>query len=76
MGKFTLLAQVLKILGEQKYGMQYGLTKPDGSSISVSEAQLVAEVLNYLRTQVQLVIGYSVTTKDLNDFLNANGVVP
>lgn len=70
------LAQVLKVLGEQKSGMQYGLTRPDGSNTSVSEAQLVAEVLNYLRSQVQLVIGYSVTTKDLSEFLKANAIAP
>jgi len=70
------LAQVLKVLGEQKFGMQYDLTRADGSNTSVSEAQLVAEVLNHLRSQVQLVIGYSVTTTDLIDFLKTSGVVP
>lgn len=41
-----------------------------------SEAQLVGYVLEYLRKQVQLVIGYAVATRDLNDFLKKQGITP
>jgi len=67
------IAQVLSVLTGQKFGLQYELNHPDGTKSSVSEGQLIGEVLNYLRSQVQLVIGYSVITQDLNDFLAANG---
>lgn len=43
---------------------------------SVSQGQLAGYVLEYLRTQVQLVIGYAVTAKDLNDFLKGQGITP
>ena len=56
--------------------MQYTATRPDGSKVALSEAQLVGEVLNYLRSQVQLVIGYSVTTDDLVAFLREHDVTP
>lgn len=68
--------QILTVLASSKNILQYERHNPDGSITSLSEGQIVAEVLNYLRSQVQLVIGYSVTTKDLKDFLNANGITP
>ena len=53
-------AQILSILEQQKFGMQYGATSADGKPINISEAQLVGAVLNELRRQVQLVIGKAV----------------
>jgi len=59
--------------------------KNDGSGIhfgwkilgkSVSQAQLAGYILESLRTQVQLVIGYAVTAKELNYFLKAQGITP
>jgi S1-C subfamily serine protease len=70
------IAQILKVLSAQRAILQYERVNADGTKVSLSEGQIVAEVLNYLRSQVQLVIGYSVTTQDLNQFLNANGVAP
>jgi len=69
-------AQILKVLENQKFGMQYNGTKADGSPITMSEAQLVGKVLDELRRQVQLVIGQAVLLDDLKSFLRANKIDP
>jgi hypothetical protein len=56
--------------------MMYTVTLPDGTHKEISEAQLVGQVLDELRRQVQLVIGYAVTTGNLKDFLKLNGIEP
>lgn len=70
------IASILEALENQKSGFTYNATGPDGSTVSFSEGQLVGAVLQYLRSQVQLVIGYAVTTEDLNGFLKAHGITP
>lgn len=70
------IESILKALEEQKFGLQYPATRADGTSVTLSEGQLVGAVLQYLRSQVQLVIGYAVTTSDLNAFLVAQGISP
>lgn len=57
-------------------GMQYRYILPDGRETSVSEGQVVADVLQAIRSQVQLVIGYSTITSDLIDFLQRNKIDP
>jgi hypothetical protein len=42
----------------------------------MSEAQVVEYVLEYLRSQTQLVIGYAVTVIDLRSFLGSQGLAP
>ena len=51
-------------------------TKPDGSKEQISEAQVTEEILQYLRSQTQLVIGHAVVAKDLRSFLKTNGIDP
>jgi S1-C subfamily serine protease len=69
-------AEILQVLENQKFGMQYNGTKPDGTPITFSEAQLVGKVLNELRRQVQLVIGQAVLLEDIKAFLVANKIEP
>ena len=57
-------------------GVQYTKRNGDGSTENVSEAQLLAEVIDYLRSQVQLVIGYATTSKDLRKYLQSQGLTP
>jgi len=66
----------LKALKEAKYGLMFEKTLPDGSKESLSQAQVVEEILQYLRSQTQLVIGYAVLVKDLRAFLKVNGINP
>jgi S1-C subfamily serine protease len=67
------IAKIIEGLKNEKSGIYSGWTI---NGQPVSQAQLAGYVLEYLRTQVQLVIGYAVTTKDLNDFLKAQGIAP
>ena len=60
----------------QSTGQTYTVTRQDGSTTKVTEAQLVASVLHYLRSQTQLVLGTAVLSTDLNEFLRKNGVEP
>lgn len=66
----------LKALKEAKYGLMFEKTLADGSKESVSEAQVVEEILQYLRGQTQLVIGYAVLVNDLKIFLKLHGIEP
>jgi Trypsin-like peptidase domain len=67
---------ILKVLEAQQFGMMYPAKMPDGSTKQFSEAQLVSNILDELRRQIQLVIGYAVLTGDLKAFLQTNGVDP
>jgi len=67
---------ILDALKTQRSGMMYEQVNPDGSKTPISEAQLLASVLDDLRSQVQLVIGYAVFTSDLSQFLRRNGIDP
>lgn len=40
------------------------------------QAPPIGRVFSYLFSQIQLVIGYAVTTEDLNGFLEAHGIKP
>jgi S1-C subfamily serine protease len=63
-------------LSKATQGMVYHTTYADGRKDSISEAQMVAKLANYLRSQVQLVIGYSATPGNLRNFLIAQGIEP
>jgi S1-C subfamily serine protease len=49
-------------------------TNPDGTKERMSEAQVLEYVIQYLRSQTQLVIGHAVMTSDLKDFLKSNKI--
>ncbi len=49
---------------------------PDGSKRETTEAKIITDVLKFLRSQTQLVIGHAVTTVDLGPFLIKQGIVP
>jgi S1-C subfamily serine protease len=69
----------VKIDGLKKngLGLRYRGVDASGKSVEVgSESQLLADIINYLRSQVQLVIGYAVPAHYLRDFLKTAGVDP
>lgn len=70
------IESALTALANQKSGFTYTRTLPSGESEIVSEGQVVAEVLAYLRSQTQLVLGHAVTSHDLIIFLKKEGVEP
>ena len=70
------IEKALKALKEAKYGLMFTKTNEDGTKEEVSEAQVTEEILQYLRSQTQLVIGHAVLAKDLKGFLKANSIDP
>jgi S1-C subfamily serine protease len=72
----THIAQIIDVLSKQTSGFMYEGKTPDGKTVSFTEGQLIGEVLQYLRGQVQLVIGYSVSPEDIAKFLKARGITP
>ena len=69
-------ASALTALENAQSGLTYTATRPDGSTFTLMEGQIVAMVLTELRRQVQLVIGYAVLLDDIKAFLNANNINP
>jgi S1-C subfamily serine protease len=70
------IIKALEVLKSNRSGLNYTGTKPDGSKITISESQLVGDVLTYLRSQTQLVIGHAVLAKDVYNFLKENNIEP
>jgi S1-C subfamily serine protease len=70
------IATILELLSKQQSGFTYEGTKADGSKVTFTEGQLIGEVLQYLRSQVQLVIGYAVSPEDIAKFLKARNIKP
>jgi S1-C subfamily serine protease len=66
----------LAALQAQASGFIYTAKKPDGTTQTFSEGQVVAMVLEELRQQVQLVIGHAVMLGDLRAFLKASNIDP
>lgn len=70
------IEKALKALKEAKFGLMFTKTKADGTKEDISEAQVTEEILQYLRSQTQLVIGHAVLAEDLRAFLKANNIEP
>jgi len=66
----------LNALRTQPYGFSFVRSKPDGTEEVVSQAKIIEEVLRYLRSQTQLVIGHAVPIADLRAFLSSNRITP
>jgi serine protease Do len=79
-GKLAPLPQyiesALRASKDQRSGFVFAKTYPDGKKEEISEAQVIEEVLQYLRSQTQLVIGYGVMIGDLKKFLRSNNIDP
>lgn len=70
------IKRALEVLKKQTSGLSYTKTKTDGTTERVSEGQVIADVLQYLRNQTQLVIGHTVLLADIKEYLKKNGVEP
>jgi S1-C subfamily serine protease len=71
-----LTESALEALSNQSSGFVYTKKLPDGTTQNVSEGQVVAEVLKYLRSQTQLVLGHAVTNQDIRSFLKDRKIDP
>jgi hypothetical protein len=72
----SYIESALDALANQKSGFVYTRTLASGKTENISEGQVVAEVLTYLRSQTQLVLGHAVTSQDLKAFLKKEDVEP
>lgn len=71
-----VVQSILEALDTQKSGFSYTATLPNGTTQQFSEGQLIGKVLNELRDQIQLVIGYAVIPNDIRMLLGTVGVAP
>ncbi len=70
------IESALEALKNQESGFSYTKTLADGTTEKVSEGQIIADILDYLRSQTQLVVGYAVSLEDLKTFLKEKGIEP
>jgi S1-C subfamily serine protease len=63
------IISALEALKNQQSGFAFTARTSDGKEKTLTEGQVIAEVLTYLRSQTQLVIGYAVSTAHLLEFL-------
>lgn len=63
---------ILKAMRENKLGTIWEHTKPDGTVERFSQDQMLEKVIQYLRSQTQLVVGHAVLPGQLNRFIKAN----
>ena len=63
------IESALEALKQNPSGFIYTKTRPDGTTEQMSEAQLLEELLQFLRSQTQLVVGHAIKSKDVREFL-------
>jgi serine protease Do len=66
----------LQALSGAQHGFSWTRTKPDGSTVNMTEGQIIAGILDELREQVQLVIGMAVLLDDMRQFLTQHNIDP
>ena len=71
-----VVERALAALKNQKSNVVFERKLDDGTRETMSEAQVIEFVLEYLRSQTQLVIGYAGTIVDLRPFLGSQGIAP
>ena len=70
------IKEALEAMKHNKSITVFVRTETDGSKVKMSTAQVAADVLQFLRSQTQLVIGHAVLVGDMRDFLKANSIDP
>ena len=63
---------ILEAMRENKMGTMWEHTKPDGTVERFSQDQMLERVIQYLRSQTQLVLGHAVLPEQLNHFIRSN----
>lgn len=66
------IIDAIKVMTKNPNGVQYPAVGADGKPMNLSEAQIVAAVLDYLHSQTQLGIGTAIKSGDVTAFLKAN----
>ncbi|MBL7187215.1 MAG: trypsin-like peptidase domain-containing protein [Phycisphaerae bacterium] len=71
----SYIKSALKALKDDTSISAFWVTKSDGTKERISNSQVLEQVLQYLRSQVQLVIGQAVLTGDINTFLKKHKAI-
>lgn len=69
------IESALRALKNYKSISAFSITKPDGTTESISNSQVLEQVLQYLRSQTQLVVGRAVLTGDIKTFLKKHNAI-
>lgn len=64
----------LEALSKVEFGIRYKTTAPDGSKRKISQSQLLEQIIQYLRSQTQLVIGTATLPSQLIKYLKNNNL--
>jgi S1-C subfamily serine protease len=70
------IENALKALKDSKYGVMFKKTNTDGSEEKISQSQVLEEILQYMRSQTQLVVGMAVRLDDIKSFLIKESIDP
>jgi S1-C subfamily serine protease len=70
------IVSALEVLSNQQSGLTYEATDATGKKFTLTEGKIIGDVLTYLRSQTQLVIGHAVSTAQLVDFLRVHKIEP
>lgn len=70
------LTEALKSLSEQSAGPRYLLPADDGSTISLTETQLIAHIIKDLISDRDRIMGFAVAARDLRNFLERHKIDP
>jgi S1-C subfamily serine protease len=66
----------LEFLSKRKSGVTHSVKRSDGSTVKLSESQVIAEILEDFSKNIQSVIGTAVRLADLRKFLVDQGIDP
>lgn len=66
----------MNALANNRSGFVYTGTDEKGNAIQLSEAQVVAKILEYFRSMTQVVIGEAIDKTELITFLKSNNIEP
>lgn len=72
----THLTDALKSLSTQRSGPKYTLPTDDGSTIELTETQVIADILGALRRDHDRLLGFAVSSTDLRNFLKSKNIDP
>jgi len=70
------IENALRALKNSKFGLIMEKRRPDGTVVRVSQSQVLEEILQYLRSQTQLVVGMAVLPHDIQSFLKGHKINP
>lgn len=66
--------QALQILAEKESGFQFEATDAQGNTQNISQAQIIADIMQRFVSLTQVMIGYAVDASELADLFDESGI--